>query len=626
MILSQGQKVNQYSVISFIGSGGMGEVYLVEEEFTQNRYALKTLFPHHTQNEQFRERFIREAKIMAALNHPGIMQVHSFFQIDQQYYLVMDFLQGQTLKSLLRSNGCLNEPQALDIVGKLLVTLDYASSKGVIHRDIKPDNIYIQPDYSIKVMDFGIARMTSLERVTETGSKLGTLYYMSPEQIRGSSNIDPKTDVYSLGIVFYEMLFGCLPFDISTTSDYAIMDQIVNKPLPDFLHQSLSIGEKSKVLLEGMTQKDQNHRLSASEALYLLQSKDLKTSATVNNIPKTPKVQQEVLIPESQPYHQEKRRNPKNIVFTVIAVVALVIVISLLSGKKKVDESAGEESATAPADTNAVSTEPAPVYVPPKPYSEYPVYGMQLIEGGTFTMGDDSGIGKKDEAPAHQVTLNSYYLGVCELTQAEWNRVMNYNPSVIKGDDLPVENVTWYEALEYCNIRSMMEGLTPCYTINKDEVDPYNTNPNASFKWLVVPDWWANGYRLPTEAEWEYASRGGKLSKGYRYSGSNNSEYIAWLKSNSGGQKHPVGQKVANELGLYDMNGNVWEWCWDWIGDYQPVSFTNPTGASSGSLRAGRGSYWMGEESQIRHANRDNGIPSGKSKYLGFRVCRSVRD
>ncbi|HNX37718.1 MAG TPA: serine/threonine-protein kinase [Candidatus Cloacimonadota bacterium] len=203
MILSQGQKVNQYSVISFIGSGGMGEVYLVEEEFTQNRYALKTLFPHHTQNEQFRERFIREAKIMAALNHPGIMQVHSFFQIDQQYYLVMDFLQGQTLKSLLRSNGCLNEPQALDIVGKLLVTLDYASSKGVIHRDIKPDNIYIQPDYSIKVMDFGIARMTSLERVTETGSKLGTLYYMSPEQIRGSSNIDPKTDVYSLGIVFY---------------------------------------------------------------------------------------------------------------------------------------------------------------------------------------------------------------------------------------------------------------------------------------------------------------------------------------------------------------------------------------------------------------------------------------
>jgi len=226
------------------------------------------------------------------------------------------------------------------------------------------------------------------------------------------------------------------------------------------------------------------------------------------------------------------------------------------------------------------------------------------VEGGTFQMGAPSG-GYDDERPVRSVTVGSFHMGKHPLTQREWRDVMGANPSHFKGDSLPVESVSWFEAVEYANRRSKKEGLTPAYS-----------ESGGSVTWNRG----ANGYRLPTEAEWEYAARGGKMSRNYEYSGSNNAGEVAWYCDNSGSKTHAVGQKEANELGLHDMSGNVWEWCWDWYGAYPSKAETDPVGAPSGSARVARGGGWGSNAGIVRCADRSRSDPSGRNKNVGFRL------
>ena len=219
------------------------------------------------------------------------------------------------------------------------------------------------------------------------------------------------------------------------------------------------------------------------------------------------------------------------------------------------------------------------------------VENMVKVEGGTFTMGASKEQGKdadSDEGPAHQVTLSDYYIGKYEVTQEEWEAVMGTNPSYFKGDDRPVEKVSWDDCQEFIRKLNSLTGLN---------------------------------FSLPTEAQWEYAARGGNRSLGYKYSGSKNLKDVAWYEKNSGNETHPVGQKQANELGLYDMSGNVWEWCSDWKGSYSSNSQTNPTGAASGSYRVERGgSYYFGAWN-CRVSNRRCNAPDGRGSFLGLRLA-----
>ncbi len=220
-----------------------------------------------------------------------------------------------------------------------------------------------------------------------------------------------------------------------------------------------------------------------------------------------------------------------------------------------------------------------------------------LVEGGSFSNGSSD------------VTVSSFFMSKYEVTQKEWQAVMGSNPSYFKGDKRPVEEITWYQAVEFCNKLSQKEGLTPAYTINGTSVSC---------------NWNADGYRLPTEAEWEFAARGGNLSQGYKYSGSNNLDEVGWYYSNSGRQTKEVGTKKANVLGIYDMSGNVWEWCWDYYGDYSSASQTNPKGASSGSRRVHRGGSWINYVDDCR-VSRRNYVPDGSGYLLGFRLSRTSR-
>jgi len=238
--------------------------------------------------------------------------------------------------------------------------------------------------------------------------------------------------------------------------------------------------------------------------------------------------------------------------------------------------------------------------------------GMVFVEGGTFLMGDHYNEGYEPELPTHNVTVSSFYIGQHEVTQGEYQAIMGNNPAhdYGVGSNYPVYYVTWYDAVEYCNARSTAEGLTPCYSGTDDN---------------ITCDWNANGYRLPTEAEWEYAARGGQSSTGdWHYSGSNDCGTVAWSADNSDFLTHPVGTKAPNNLDIYDMSGNVWEWCWDWYDDYNSTAQTNPHGAASGSRRVWRGGSWSYYAYNCRVASRHSYNPDVGGINRGFRLLRSV--
>ncbi|PAD33473.1 formylglycine-generating enzyme family protein [Paenibacillus sp. 7523-1] len=247
------------------------------------------------------------------------------------------------------------------------------------------------------------------------------------------------------------------------------------------------------------------------------------------------------------------------------------------------------------------------------------------VEGGTFKSTKSTFSGK-------DVTVSDFYIGKYEVTQKEWMEIMGENPSGFKGDDLPVEMVSWYDAVEYCNQRSIKENLKPYYNIDKNTTDPSNKNENDNLKWTITVNEGADGYRLPTEAEWEYAASGGQKSMNYVYSGSSNPDEVAWYWINAGdkiltgdwswpaiesnrNQTQKVGTMKANELGIHDMSGNVREWCWDW--------YSHPESPEN-TWRVVKGGGWIGGVNNNEISFPGKFDANGFGPDQGFRVVRGI--
>ncbi|MDR2702302.1 MAG: SUMF1/EgtB/PvdO family nonheme iron enzyme [Spirochaetaceae bacterium] len=268
-----------------------------------------------------------------------------------------------------------------------------------------------------------------------------------------------------------------------------------------------------------------------------------------------------------------------------------------------------------------------------KAVTVYAFIAMVFVPGGSFQMGNpDTSDGWDDERPVHTVTLTQgFYMGRYQVTQAQYQAVMGSNPSNFSSNpasgevqgNRPVECVSWYDAIEFCNALSIQEGLSPYYSIDKVNKDPNNTNDHDDLKWTVTLNSTATGYRLPTEAQWEYAAKGGNGSPGnYTYSGSDDLNDVGWYSGYSNSMTHEVGKKTANGLGLYDMSGNVFEWCWDWYGSYASNAQTDPAGPASGSSRMLRGGGWGYVDSYARSVYRYGNYPYGRNNNFGFRLVR----
>ena len=247
---------------------------------------------------------------------------------------------------------------------------------------------------------------------------------------------------------------------------------------------------------------------------------------------------------------------------------------------------------------------------------------MVPIRGGTFTMGSPANEpSRNNDETQHQVTISPFYMSKYAITQAEYEAVVGENPSRFKqeGANLPVENISWFDAIEFCNSLSELEGLTPAYTIT-------GTGNGRVVAWNRD----GNGYRLPTEAEWEYACRA-ETTTAFN-TGSNitdeqaNYDGTSPYNNNASGiyrrKTTPVGSFSANEWGLCDMHGNMWEWCWDWYGNYPSGAQTDPMGPASGTYRVLRGGAWFDGGRHLRSASRFNYIPSNRNYFFGFRVVR----
>lgn len=245
-----------------------------------------------------------------------------------------------------------------------------------------------------------------------------------------------------------------------------------------------------------------------------------------------------------------------------------------------------------------------------------------FVEGGPFVNNKSGHIGK-------DVNVDGFYISKYEVTQKEWIEIMGNNPSRFKAEDLPVDSVCWYDCIDYCNKRSIAEGLKTYYNVDKVNKDTYNESVFDTIKWKVTINEGANGYRLPTKMEWDYAAGGGQRSKSYIYSGSDDIDKVAWYWQNSGekplsglwqwssiernhNRTHPVGNKNCNELGLYDMSGNVSEWCWD---------LHEVTGDDDIPGRIWKGGGWIGADFCCKPSFEYHLPANGKGPDLGFRVC-----
>ena len=565
----------RYKLLKVLGKGGFGITYLGLHTGLNKKVAIKEYFPKDSfrrqsdgtqvsysntgENRKNIERFLKEARTMAELKHKGVVSVNDVFEENATAYYVMDYIEGQSLED----KGILSESAALKYIDQVAQALKYIHDKGILHLDIKPANIMIDRDDNAVLIDFGISKHYDGGGEATSTTTVGYSAGYSPiEQMTpgGLKQFTPSTDIYALGATIYKVISGTKPPASTDLADDATLTK------PAGMSQALF-----RTVSKCMEQKRKDRPQTMDEVIALL-NKEPNPSAL------SPKLPNPSPSPNSDPMSRK---------FSFV-IIGLAIVIGLsIFVIRKCSVGGGSDSET--------YTETA-VEMPEVEYSTFTVHGvafkMVKVAGGTFRMGATSEQGSDaldDEKPVHSVTLSDYYIGQTEVTQELWEAVMGSNPSYFTGDNRrPVEKVSWDDCQEFIEKLNRLTG---------------------------------KNFRLPTEAEWEYAARGGNKSGGYKYSGSDNEVDVAWYCGNSGDETHPVAQKQANELRLYDMSGNVCEWCEDLEGKYLSDSQTNPIGANKGSYRVIRGGSWFDNARSVRVSFRDSSKPSYRYDYVGFRLA-----
>jgi len=568
----------KFDISREVGRGGMASIYLGYQKNLRREVAVKVIHRHLAGDQDFVKRFVNEGRSTAKLDHPNIIKVFDTGAIGGLSYLSMQFLHGTDLSTYIREKGKLTTEEAIRIVAQIADALNYIHKHGMVHRDIKCSNIFIKDDGTPILMDFGIVHASENTKLTMTGAVLGTPQYMSPEQARGQA-ASAQSDIYSLGVVLYYCLSGKLPF--TGDNNLSIITKIISEHPVQLQQYEPDCPEWLADIVHKAMAKSSIDRYSTGTDMASALTEGVK--AYDQSFAEAKRLNEE----EEERGKGEEERGKYEAVKATMTVKKPELEIPK---NRQMIQPESNRKAWIYSGIGMVSIMIFIWLFFPSLFEIAPedIGTMVFVEGGTFQMGSNDG--PSSQKPVHSVTLSDFYIDKYEVTVKQYREFCNATgrsmPSGQDGDAHPIVNVSWNDASAYA-------------------------------KWA--------GKRLPTEAEWEYAARGGNQSKGYTYSGSNNLDEVAWNWDNSGSRTQPVGGKKPNELGIYDMNGNVNEWCSDWYDEnyYSESPSTNPQGPNSGVERMLRGGSWVNSGRNCCVTVRGWLRPGLRDVDLGFRCVRT---
>ncbi len=624
----------QYKIEDLLGVGGMGIVYQANHTLLQRKVAIKIMSPKIMDDNVYKQLFIREGRIATKFIHPNSVNVYDLRESsDGLIYLVLEYVQGQPLDQVLKTGKIFSPKEACKLLAPIASALDTAHLAGIVHRDLKPSNIMVgyNDDFSTtKLLDLGIAKITQQAATSELSITamhfvLGTPYYMSPEQWEKRSDIDGRADIYSLAIIFYQIIAGKRPFEATTLE--SLIYQHANempKPLNEIME---SVPELfSQVVAQAMA-KDRNKRpTSCQEFISKLQralEKQQLNQQVNKNLPLTLPITEEV-IGKLYTNKISNTRETNNKTFVSIITISTIAIILITAGLFFVNtliinktKDILEPIAYKPLVPNTlleskdkfttakVNKEGEIIETKTKEIGSFVIglgdkVTMLSIPAGEFSMGESVGYENYSEItqPVHQVKIKAFFISKFEITQKQWQAVallpkvnieLNPIPSEFEGENLPIENVSWQECQEFCARLSKKTG---------------------------------KNYRLPTEAEWEYAARAG-TNEAFVFGEAMNLDFANY----NGQQTTNVGNyKYANEFGLLDVHGNVWEWCQDsWHENYKDAPQNESVWQVSEDdfLKVIRGGSWTTNNIDCRLASRSTRILDTRRNDLGFRLALS---
>ncbi len=656
-----GQRLGQYRIEARIARGATSTIYKAYQEKLDRYVAIKVLSPHFVDEPGFLDRFYQEARAVARLDHPNILPVYDFDQLDETVYIVMKYVDSGTLRHMMQ--GPLDLALTLEIITQIGLALGYAHRQGVVHRDVKPGNILIADRNWALLTDFGLAKILDAgQRLTRTGAGVGTPEYISPEQAQGKA-VDGRADLYSLGAMLYEMLTGHLPFE-SDSSIATALKHVTDPVTPPCVYRPDLPPAVEQVILKSL-EKEPDRRYASAEAMLAA----LTRAVSSNSTPGALALPVEAARPIDEPVpaqsswrlklaaswialrqqanqsaqhlrtwgltQRERLTSSQNWTKPfanrrIIAITAAILLVLLTCGVlmplavpsivpaamvSMTPASKTVPAATmtlqplpthtlAPASTSPVivSTAPALTATPELSVSIPP--GMDLIPAGTFTMGAVSGEFEANETPPHTVYLDDYFIDSVEVTNAQFARFVagsGYQTDAEQAGD----STTWR------SFDSPDRQRFPVIFVSWNDATRYCA-------WL--------GKRLPTEAEWEKAARG-TTKRIYPWGNTFNSKFANTLEAGIG-QPVAVGSRSAQSpYGLWDMSGNVWELVQDWYdgGYYTDSPKSNPSGPASGLFKVIRGGSFKTQPERATTTIRKQTSQDSRGDDVGFRCAKDVK-
>ena len=608
----------KYIIQEKLGAGGMGQVYKAYHPEAAKLVAIKVILPQGKWDAESIKRFEREVKASEKLVHPNIIAVLDSGGINGQLFMVMELIEGKDLFELINEKGKLPVNEAVAYIIQAARALEHAHANGVIHRDVKPANLIADSKGLLKIVDMGLAKIQAGENedivsmLTTNTAIMGSADFMSPEQTVSTKNVDARTDIYSLGASFYFLLTAKVMYPQKTAFSKLIAHR--QAPISSLKFMRPEVSQKLDDVYTKMVAKKVEDRYQSMTKLILDLEALEKESRAQNRLKQDPALNPfqvngvNFLDLDDISIKPKKSvgifANKKIALFCAGLFVAIGLLFVMLFITKNTwvkndlnnTNDAHEAFLEPPFDNNQAQEAQQALAKNLGLEVETTLdlgtgvnLAMILIPQGKFIMGSPlSEPGHKSDEAQHQVVFSRpYFIGKYEVTQEQWEAVMGDNPSQIKGAKLPVTNISW---LDCQNFISKLNAKTE------------------------------SNYRLPTEAEWEFACRSGAKSA---YSVGDKITKNDSNFENVKGSAKPVGSYKPNAFGLYDMHGNVWEFCSDWYGAYSAGKSLDPMGVKNGRDHVLRGGSFFVDGLLLRSSTRDFVAPDFHNVVIGFRLAKT---